>query len=243
MNCSKVYLCVVINYQSNQSMKQRFTKFLNVALFATVFTVISCSDAPKGDQAQVAGAQQTTAAAGSQLTVDTTVSTVRFEGYGVGKSHPGIFAVSNGTVTVADNAVTGGQFAINIQSLSLEEKGDMFENKLKPHLLNADFFDAEKYPAAQFEITKVEPYTATGTDTSVIAGANYLVSGNLTLKDSTKNVTFPAKIEVADNNVAATANFDIDRTWWNIKYGNDKSLGDKFISERVNVQLNIQAKQ
>ena len=40
----------------------------------------------------------------------------------------------------------------------------MFETKLKPHLLNGDFFDAEKYPEAKFEITKVEPYTATGVD-------------------------------------------------------------------------------
>ncbi len=226
-----------------ETMKQRFVKFLNVAVVATTLTLVSCSDAPKGDQATVAGAQQAATAGGNQYAVDSTLSSVRFEGFGVGKSHPGTFTVSNGALTVADGAVTGGQFTINIQSLVLEEKGEMFETKLKPHLLNADFFDAEKYPSAQFEITKVEPYTASGTDTSVIAGANALVSGNLSLKDSTKNITFPAKIDVNGSNVAATANFDIDRTWWNMKYGNDKSLGDKFISERVNVKLNIQAKQ
>jgi polyisoprenoid-binding protein YceI len=74
-----------------------------------------------------------------------------------------------------------------------------------------------------------------------VAGANYTVSGNLTMKDSTKNITFPAKITVADNSLTALANFNVDRTQWGIRYGNDKSLGDKFISETVNIQLNLKA--
>ena len=217
--------------------------FLSVAIATTALVVASCSDAPKGDAATVAGAQTAVNAEGKALPVDSTASTVRFVGNGVGKNHPGLFKVTNGAVTVANGTIAGGQFDININSMQLEEKGEMFETKLRPHLLNADFFDAEKYPTAKFEITKVEPYTATGTDSSVVAGANYLVSGNLTLKDATKNITFPAKIDVAENAVDAKANFDIDRTWWNMNYGNDKSLGNKFISETVNVQLNLQAKQ
>ncbi len=222
---------------------KHFSKFLSLAIAAITLTVVSCSDAPKGDAATVAGVQTAASAQGATFAVDSTASTVRFVGNGVGKNHPGIFKVTNGAVTVANGTVAGGQFDINITSMELEEKGEMFETKLRPHLLNADFFDAEKYPAARFEITKVEPYTATGADTSVVAGANYLVSGNLTLKDATKNITFPAKIDVAGNAVTAKANFDINRTWWNMSYGNDKSLGDKFISETVNVQLNLQAKQ
>ena len=213
------------------------------AIAGLALTFTACSDAPKGDAATVAGVQTAAAADGAKLTVDSTASTVRFVGNGVGKNHPGLFKVKDGAVTVANNAIAGGQFTIDINSMELEEKGEMFETKLRPHLLNADFFDAEKYPAAKFEITKVEPYTATGTDSSVVAGANALVSGNLTLKDVTKNITFPAKVDIAGNAVNAAANFDIDRTWWNMSYGNDKSLGDKFISETVNVQLNLQAKQ
>ena len=203
----------------------------------------ACSDAPKGDAATVAGVQSAASATGAAYTVDSTASTIRFVGNGVGKNHPGLFKVSNGAITVANGTVSGGQFNINIASMELEEKGEMFETKLRPHLSNADFFDAEKYPEAKFEITKVEPYTATGVDTSVVVGANHLVSGNLTLKDVTKNITFPAKVVVNGGVVNAAANFDINRTWWNMAYGNDKSLGDKFISETVNVQLNLQAKQ
>ncbi|MGV3657212.1 MAG: YceI family protein [Chitinophagaceae bacterium] len=223
-------------------MKSR-NLFLAIGITASALTFASCSDAPKGDAATVAGVQNAAAAEGTSITIDSSASTIRFVGNGVGKNHPGIFKITEGAVAVAGNAVTGGQFTIDINSMELEEKGEIFETKLRPHLLNADFFDAEKYPAAKFEITKVEPYTANGTDTSVVAGANYLVSGNLTLKDATKNITFPAKVDVTGNAVNAIANFDIDRTWWNMSYGNDKSLGDKFISPTVNVQLNLQAKQ
>jgi hypothetical protein len=40
----------------------------------------------------------------------------------------------------------------------------------------------------------------------------------------------------------AKANFDIDRRQWQMNYGNDKTLGDKFISETVNVTFLLQAR-
>ncbi len=223
-------------------MKHRFhlTNYLFIAAFSSLFA--ACTDAPKGDQATVTDQQQAAAATGQTLAVDTTASYVRFTGYGVGKNHPGKFRLSSGDVSVADNQVTGGQFVININSMDIEQKEEMFQNKLRPHLLSGDFFDAEKFSTAKFEITKVSPYTANSADTSVISGANYEVSGNLTLKDVTKNVTFPARIEMNGNALNADANFFIDRTQWQMSYGNDKSLGDKAISEKVDIQLALRAK-
>ncbi|MBK8352856.1 MAG: YceI family protein [Saprospirales bacterium] len=91
-------------------------------------------------------------------------------------------------------------------------------------------------------MTKITDYTSNETDKSVVAGANALVSGNLTLKDSTKNVSFPAVIIVTETEVTANANFNIDRTQWGMSYGNDKSLKDKFISPEVNIAIDIKAK-
>ena len=58
----------------------------------------------------------------------------------------------------------------------------------------------------------------------------------------TKNITFPAQIDLDGNVLKAKANFDIDRRQWNMNYGNDKTLGDKFISETVNIEMDLQAK-
>ena len=219
-------------------------QLLGAGLTFTLTALVSCSDAPKGDKATITDAQQSaTASTGQSFTVDTTASRSRFTGNGVGKNHPGIFRLSSGTVSLADNQITGGDFTINVAGMQVEEEGDMFQTKLKGHLLSGDFFDAQKFGTAKFEITKVAPYQATGNDTSIIAGANFAISGNLTIKDVTKNITFPAKVDLDGNTLKAKGNFDIDRRQWNMNYGNDKTLGDKFISETVNIELDLEARK
>jgi polyisoprenoid-binding protein YceI len=216
------------------------TAAMAVALFA--FT--ACSDVPKGDKATITdAAEPTTATTGQTFTVDTATSKIRFTGNGVGKNHPGTFRLSSGSVAVDNNQITGGEFAINVAGMEVEEKGDMYQVKLKGHLLSGDFFDAAKFGTAKFQITRVEPYAANGTDTSIIAGANFNISGNLTIKDVTKNITFPAKVDLDGNTLKAEGNFNIDRTQWKMNYNNDKTLGDKFISETVNIELDLEAKK
>jgi polyisoprenoid-binding protein YceI len=210
-------------------------------IFSCALSYTACSDAPKGDKAAIGEEQQAANAAGQIFTVDTTDSHVRFTGHGVGKNHKGTFKLSSGTVAVANNAITGGDFTININSMQLDEKEAMFKDKLGPHLLSGDFFDAAKFGTSKFEITKVGPYEKNESDTSLVEGANYRVSGNLTLKETTKNVTFPARVDLDGNNLTAKANFDIDRRQWQMNYGNDKTLKDKFISETVNIELDLKA--
>jgi polyisoprenoid-binding protein YceI len=220
-------------------------KIRNYVLLASLCTAIfSCGDrASSGDDATIQEKQQTAEAKGTDFMVDTTASRIRFTGYGVGKNHPGVFKLSSGTVAVSNNQITGGNFVINIKSMDLEQKGGMFDAKLRPHLMSGDFFDAEKFGTAKFEITSVQPYKANSADTSVVEGANFMVSGNLTLRDVTKNVSFPAKIDLDNSTLKARSDFDIDRTQWQMRYGNDKTLGDKFISEKVNIELDLQAKK
>jgi polyisoprenoid-binding protein YceI len=212
-----------------------------VVCAAIVMVLNACDQAPKGDKATITEEQKPGKATGQEYVVDTAKSSMKFTGYGVGKKHPGKFKLVSGKVSLKDNHITGGDFVIDIKSLEMEQKGDMFQNKLRPHLLSGDFFDAEKFGTAKFEITACEPYTPGDKDTSVVKGANFNISGNLTLKGETRNITFPARIDLDDNTLKGKANFDIDRTQWKLNYGNDKTLGDKFISEKVNLDLDLQA--
>ncbi len=225
--------------QKNIYMKNLFY----VAGLASFICLASCNDAPKGDNATITDEQKAASGAGQTFTVDTSASKIRFVGHGVGKNHPGVFRLSSGSVTIDSNKVSSGNFVINVKSMELEEKGGMFDEKLRPHLMSGDFFDADKFGTAKFEITKVGPYTKSGNDTSIVEGANFSISGNLTLKDVTKNITFPARIDLDDTTLKAKGNFDIDRRQWNMNYGNDKTLGDKFISEKVNIELDLQARK
>jgi len=218
----------------------KIIKFFAVILISTTFFACS-SNEPSGDKAVITEKQDIAVEKGQVFTVDTTDSRIHFTGYGVGKKHPGTFHLSSGSVAVLNNQITGGDFIINVRSLDLDQKEGMFQDKLKPHLLSGDFFDGDKFGTAKFAITKVEPYAANGKDTSIVEGANFTISGNLTIKDVTKNVSFPAKVDLDGNTLKAKGNFDINRRDWQMNYGNDKTLGDKFISEKVTIGLDLKA--
>ncbi|MES2592091.1 MAG: YceI family protein [Bacteroidota bacterium] len=223
-------------------MKKNKSFQIFIYSIAACISISACDNAPKGDNATITDKQQATAVTGKTFILDTADSKIRFTGHGVGKNHPGKFKISSGTLAISGNEITGGFFEINIKSLDLDQKEEMFQKKLHPHLLSGDFFDAEKFATSKFEITNVEPYKGDDKDSSIVKGANFNVSGNLTIKGETKNITFPAHIDLDDNTLKAEADFDIDRTQWKINYGNDKTLGDKFISEKVNIELDLKAK-
>ena len=213
-----------------------------LAAFVSLFGIAACDKAPKGDEAKISEEEQAARPTGQTFVVDTASSYVRFTGHGVGKNHPGSFKLNYGAVAIDRDTVSGGAFVININSMNMEQKGADIQTKLRPHLLSGDFFEAEKFGTAAFEITNVVPYELDkDAGKSLVEGANFIVRGNLTLKDVTKNVSFPARIELEGNTLKADANFDIDRTEWQMNYGNDKTLGDKFISETVNIEMHLEA--
>lgn len=209
--------------------------------FAAGLLVASCDRPPKGDQVVITDQVLPVEGVGEAFTIDTTNSVVRFTGHGVGKNHPGTFKLTYGRVMATEHKVTGGTFIIDITSMDMEQEGEMIDNKLHPHLLSGDFFDAETFGTAKFEITSVEPYKAQEGGQSLVEGANFTVNGNLQIKNVTKNISFPARIDRDGDRLETRANFDIDRRQWEMNYGNDKTLGDKFVSETVNIELNLQA--
>lgn len=212
-------------------------------ILSAAFMAWACDKAPKGDEAIITDQVLPEPGKGESFVVDTANSWVRFTGNGVGKNHPGTFKLQYGEVTATDDQVTGGTFVMDIASLDLEQEGEMIDNKLKPHLLSGDFFDAEAFGTSRFEITGIEPYKPREGEKSLVEGANFMISGNLQIRDVTKNITFPARIDLDGNTLEAKANFDIDRRQWQMNYGNDKTLGDKFISETVNIELSLEARK
>lgn len=180
------------------------------------------------------------AATGVSYTTDSS-SLVTFVGSKPTDEHSGTFSLTEGNLLVNNDAISGGKFVININSLSITDIKDDPKSKadLEGHLKAADFFDAAKWPSAQFEITSIEPYVADSS--SKIKDATNLVKGNLTLKDSTKNIAFPAKLLVTGNKLSASADFNIDRSQWGINYKGPNNPQDWVISKTVNIKLSISA--
>ncbi|MGN6435510.1 MAG: YceI family protein [Agriterribacter sp.] len=212
-------------------MKKSFLSIAAVALLAT-----ACTQAPDAAKAEASEKQEAAATTGATYTLDTTTSRVAWIGTKPVARHNGDFKLQSGTFAVENGAITGGNFVIDVASIQNFDLSGEDNTKLVGHLKSPDFFDIAKYPTAKFEITKVE---ALQNDTS----GTHKISGNLTIKDSTKNITFPAKVSLSDAELTATANFNIDRNQWGIHFNNKESLGDSFIRPEVNLTLNIAAKK
>lgn len=89
----------------------------------------------------------------------------------------GKFMDYTGNLTTNGDALTDANFDFTVKIESINTNVDKRDN----HLKSADFFEAEKYPEMAFKSTKI---LATGKPDQ------YLLYGELTIKDVTKDVIF-----------------------------------------------------
>jgi polyisoprenoid-binding protein YceI len=211
-----------------------------IALFLSAAAFLAACNNNDAEKATTTDTQVVTATEGTPYTIDST-TLITWTGSKPTGKHDGTFKVSGGSLLVNNNSLSGGSFTIDINSLNNLDLAATPKDKagLEGHLKSPDFFNAEKYPTAKFEITSVEPYAADST--SKTKDATHIIKGNLTLKDSTKNIAFPAKVTVDANTVAAFADFNIDRTLWGMNYKGPNNPQDWVISKEVNIKLAVSA--
>lgn len=203
----------------------------------------ACQDAPKADDADVAEANKVGMAAGTSYQVNTAESTIEWIGTKPTGKHHGTIKITNGELMVDGDNITGGRFVMAVNTIQPDDQDEKGNTKLRGHLLSEDFFEAETHPEATFEITNVSAGTPAPNESMVMKDASHTITGNLTIKGVTKAITFPARVQMNESSVVADASFNIDRTEWNLNYGSDKSLGDKFIYPEVNLQIHLVANQ
>lgn len=215
-----------------------------IAPAAALMLMAACNNAPEADKATTTDKQEVKAAEGATYVTDST-STVTWTGTKPNGSHTGTFKLKEGSFAAKDGSLTGGSFVIDINSINCTDLANDAKSKgdLEGHLKSADFFDAAKFPTAKFEITGVDAfkYDSLTMKDVIMKDATHTIKGNFTLKDSTKNVAFPAKVTVDAGKVTAVADFNIDRTQWGLNYKGPNNPQDWVISKTVNIKLNIAA--
>jgi polyisoprenoid-binding protein YceI len=210
---------------------------------ATLTAFVACNNAPEADKAKTGEKEAVASTDGTSFITDS-ISTVNWIGTKPTGAHNGIFKVKDGSLLVKDNNLTGGSFVIDVNSLNVTDlTAETGKDKLEGHLKSTDFFDVAKYATAKFEITGVEvfKYDSLTMKDVIMKDATHTIKGNLTLLDSTKNISFPAKVTIVDNKVNAVADFNIDRTQWGLNYKGPNNPQDWVISKTVNLKLNISA--
>lgn len=216
-------------------------RFIAVFAICLGFFAASCSQGVEGEAADVKEAVETvdaTPASSTSVDVNLEASQVFWEGSKLmGDSHSGFFKLKSGSLEIDNGTLVGGTFDIDISSLTVTDlKAGEGKEKLEGHLANEDFFKADVYPTSKFEITGVEPLEG-------VEDASHKISGNLTLLDVTKNVSFNANVAITDAGISAeTPAFTINRTDFGMKYGStqlESVAKDRAIGDEVGLRISL----
>jgi len=215
---------------------------------AVLLTFSACKSAPNADEAKTGDAQEVTLTEGSAtVPINVAESKVEWIGTKVTAYHNGTIDIKSGDIMLKDGVISGGKFVLDMPTLISLKDDEGSNGKLTGHLKSPDFFDVAIYPESTFEITDVTPFSGTvdnnGGEASEISeynvtAPNYTISGNLKIKDVTKNITFPAKISVNNNGVEAVAKFNIDRKQWNLVY---PGMPDDLIKDMIWFGISLKA--
>jgi polyisoprenoid-binding protein YceI len=215
---------------------------LSIIAIASLFFMVACGE--KGPDTVEAKPEADTAQASSTsatYAVDGAASTLEWIGRKqVGQDmHQGTIAIQSGSMSVEGGNLTAGNFVVDMTAITVtDQTPDEKKGYLVGHLQSDDFFNAEAFPTATFAVTKVEAATDDST-------ATHHISGNLTIRDVTKEITIPANVTISEDKITTSSSFAINRADFNVKYGSATHIvditKDKIINDELEFNLSMVA--
>lgn len=154
-------------------------------------------------------------------------STVTWKGKKVLGSHYGTIDLTEGSLVMEGEKITGGKFVIDMTSILVQDLSGENKDKLEGHLKSDDFFGVASHPTSTL-IIKSGNKTAEG----------YYINGDITIKGKTEPIAFLLKM----NDNKATADLKIDRTKFNVRYGSGSffdNLGDNTIYDQFELAVSL----
>ncbi len=203
-------------------------KFIIPALLMATMLTSCGSDAVEATEAQEV---QETAITATYSTLGDH-NHVDWKAWHLGKTveRSGSVMLKEAEVSVNEGVLAGGKFVLDIAGLTVTNFGeDTAQNeKLRGHLTSGDFFLTDSFPTATFEITSVD---------TMSGDFNTKISGNLTIKGISKNITFNSNVEIAENAVTISSEtFEVNREDWGLTYNAEGTAGvpvDYLISNEI----------
>ena len=150
----------------------------------------------------------------------------------VGSNTEGTILVSKGSLGFSNKELKAGEITMDATSIASEKASP----RLVAHLKNADFFDVEKYPTATFVVGSMK----------IDKGVSQ-ISGKLTIKGITKDLSFPAEVTYGKDVVVAKAvGVKVNRTLYDVKYKSGSlfsGLGDGAIEDNFVLDITLVAEK
>lgn len=172
----------------------------------------------------------------SKWTIDTAHSGINFSvRHMVVSKVRGRFTKYSGDVTLDEADLTRSVVQATIDASSI----DTGTAQRDDHLRSADFFDAAKFPELKFRSTRIEK----------AAGDSYRVTGELTIRDVTREVSLDVEYggKMRDpwgkDRVGFVAKTSIDRKDFGLGWNQVLEAGGVLVGDRVEIELEVQAVQ
>lgn len=150
----------------------------------------------------------------------------------LGYEDTGTIDLKSGSLKVRNGNIISGDFFVDMQSIAVTKTSNtkVGAEMLENHLKEEDFFSVAKYPNTTFVIKNV---------------TNGVVTGDLTIKNITKTISFPAAITAeGETKLIADAKVTLNRALWDIRYGSGTffdDLGDNLIADEMKLTLHLVA--
>lgn len=182
----------------------------------------------------IAGGAILTSASAAQYSIDQVHSTLGFSvAHLVITKTTGQFDDYKGTINFDKDDLSAFSADVTIQTESINTNNE----KRDDHLRNSDFFDAPAFPTIVFKGTSIEH----------VEGDNYVIKGDFTMKDVTKEIEIPVEIKGPVANpfggtlIGLEGETVIDRREWNMEWNKAIETGGVVVGNEVTLKLNIQA--
>lgn len=222
-----------IPYKNSEKQKNIMKKYFTASLAVAAIVVATSAFTPSKEKASPKDETLVTMPdQAGKWVIDKAHSNVKFAiTHLVVSEVEGNFKMFDGSMenTKGDFSDAKINFTVDVNSINTEN--DMRDK----HLKSDDFFNAEKFPAMQFQSTSFTP-----------AGGNkYKLAGNLTIRDVTKPVVFDVTFGGTALNMGKTkagfkAKTTINRFDYNLKWNKATEAGGLVVSKEVELVVNVE---
>ncbi|MEX0682968.1 MAG: YceI family protein [Dehalococcoidia bacterium] len=145
----------------------------------------------------------------------------------------GHFREFDATLYIDEEQPENSSVSASIEVASIDTNADARDD----HLRSDDFFNAEQFPRITFASTSVERKGDT----------KFLLTGNLTIRDVTRQVALDGEFEGriqdpwGNDRAAFSASTEISREDFNVRWNQALELGGVAVGDKVKIHLYIEA--